>query len=283
MPGHWTYESLDPSAELEQGDILHPTDALRRIFSHVHPHFCDDKYLGFLVATQSCDLVRRRAAPKASYVNLAAIRTLSQVIRKVVAYAAEPVANGAFLSSRKRDARQLLQRLLNQNEQTMGLFFLYTDEAAGVAEPAAAFLRVTVALRSEHYDILRAARVGRLRSEYRAKLGWLIGNLYDRPATKDWDDFDDGKRIADALISQYINEVRWIDDEIVDRAHQEGVDISVATDAQLEALRPPSRLERALDEARSELAKVAPNIPEEVLRKFQNRLRNSGRFKKLFS
>src|SRR5688500_6799937 len=100
MPGHWTYESFDPSMELEQGDILQPTDALKQIFSDVHPHFRHDKYLGFLVATQSCDLVRRQTTPKASYVNLAAIRPLSQVIRKVLAHASDPVGDGAFRSSR---------------------------------------------------------------------------------------------------------------------------------------------------------------------------------------
>jgi hypothetical protein len=282
MPGHWTYDSFEPAAELEQGDILQPTDALRLVFSEVHPHFRHDKYLGFLVATQSCDLVRRRAAPKASYVNIAAIRPLSQVIGKVFAHVADPIADGAFRSSRRRDLRQLLQRLLNQNEQSMGLFFLNTDEAAGIAEPAVAFLRVTVALRSDHYDTLRAARVGRLNSEFRAKLGWLIGNLYVRPATKDWDDVDGGKEAAEALVNHYVNEVRWIDDEIVDRAREQGVDIGQASPENLEALRPLSPLERALEEARSELVKVAPTVPEDLLTKFQNRLRNSGRFKKLF-
>jgi hypothetical protein len=282
MPGHWTYDSFDPAAELEQGDILQPTDALKRIFSEVHPHFSHDKYLGFLVATQSCDLVRRRAEPKASYVNLAAIRPLSQVIAKILGYVADPVAPRAFRASRKRDARQMLQRLLNQNEQAMGLFFLHTDEAAGIAEAAVAFLRVTVALRSDHYETLREARVGRLTSEFRAKLGWLIGNLYVRPATKDWDDVEGGKKAVDALISQYINEVRWIDDEIVERAREQGVDLEHASDDRLKSLRPPSLMERALEEARAELTRVAPTIPQDVLAKFQNRLRNSGRFKKLF-
>src|SRR5262245_38488019 len=116
MPGHWTYEGFATNSELEQGDILYPTDALKLVFADVHPHFRDDKYLAFLIATQSCDLVRRRDAPKASYVNLAAIRPLSQVIRKVVSYAADPVAPGTFRSSRKQEVRQLLQRLFNQNE-----------------------------------------------------------------------------------------------------------------------------------------------------------------------
>lgn len=287
MPGHWTYADFEIASGLEQGDILQPTQALRDVFTRVHPHFRDPKYLGFLIATQSCDLVRRRAeAPKASYVTLAAIRPLAQVAPKLLSQIVEPAATSVFPTSRKLAAKQLLHRLLNQNEQSIGLFFLHPDVEAGIAEPAAAFLRVTVSLRAEHYDTLRAARVGRLNPEFRAKLGWLIGNLYVRPATTDWEDVPGGKDALDALVEQYVNDVnvRWIDDDIIDQAQQQGIDISQATEAALEGLRPKSRLERATDEVAVELGKITRDVPfpEDAVRKLQNRLRNNGKFKKLF-
>jgi hypothetical protein len=49
-------------------------------------------------------------------------------------------------------------------------------------------LRVSIALRREHYQMLQQCRCGRLGAEYAAKLGWLTGNLYSRVATPDWEE-----------------------------------------------------------------------------------------------
>jgi hypothetical protein len=283
MPAHWTYAPFEATADLEQGDILRPTDALQTVFSEVHPHFRDSKYLAFLVATQSCDLVLRGRTPKAAYINLSAVRPLSHVIEKILGEVAEPAGAGIFRTSAKSEAHRLLERVINQNEQAIGLFFLHEDSDAGIAETAIAFLRVTVALRSDrHYETLKAARVGRLTPEFRAKLGWLIGNLYSRPATPDWNDKLGGKKACDSLISQYISEARWIDDEIVERAKADGIDLALASPVSLEALRPPSKIEKALTELEEELKKIVPDFEPANLVKVKNRLRNSGKFIKLF-
>ncbi len=282
--GHWTYTEDKPSSEveIEQGDILQPTDALKAILADVHPHFLSDKYLGFIVTTQSCDLVRRSARLKASYINLAVIRPLSQVIGKLLSYAATPVAPGAFRRSDKGTARRLLGRLLNQNEQAMGLFFLCQDADVGIGEHAVAFLRVSVALRADHYDALRDARTGRLEPEFRAKLGWLVGNLYVRPATRDWTDFDGGKKRSDQLVTDCLDAVRWIDDEIVKVARVKDVPLDGVSDEVLESLKPPSKLERALHEVTAELARIAPDFPQAERVKLSNRLSSNGKFTKLF-
>jgi hypothetical protein len=60
MPAHWTYEDFRDDSDLFQGDILEPTEDLRSILGQVHPHFLHPKYTGFLLITQSCDLVRRK-------------------------------------------------------------------------------------------------------------------------------------------------------------------------------------------------------------------------------
>jgi hypothetical protein len=282
MAAHWTYTQFEPDADLEQGDILRPTESLNDLFSKVHPHFRDDKYLGYLVTTQSCDLVVRRSAPKASYISLAVIRPLSQVLPKLVSHVAAPIATRRFKSSHRAEARRLLERLVNQNEQSLGLFFLYTDADSGIAEPAVALLRVTVAFRADHYDILRAARVGRLTAEFRAKFGWLVGNLYVRPATPDWEDTPGGQKTVKELITKCISELTWIDDEIVDEVRAWNCEVGEASMESLEFLRPPSRLERALTEVHAEVNRIDPEFSAENLRKLQNRLRNNGKFKKLF-
>jgi len=281
MPTHWTYASYAEADNVEQGDILRPTDRLKEVFCEVHPHFNDDKYLGFIVTTQSCDLVPRKRSTKALYISLAAIRPLTQVIRKVLAHTVTPVADGIFKTGDKFEAKQFLSRLLNQNEQSLGLFFLYPDADAGIGEAAVAFLRVTVALRAEHYGALQEARCGRLTPEFRAKLGWLVGNLYVRPATQDWQDKEGGKKQFDQLIQGYLADAKWIDDEIVAAARDTGVDISESTPEFLEGLRPPSRLERALEIVRTELGKVAPDLSSTDVQKVENVLRNHGSFTKL--
>src|SRR5207247_8080250 len=98
--------------------------------------------------------------------------------------------------------QQFLERVINQNEQAHGLFYLHPDADVGIAVPAAAMLRVSISLRSrEHYNVLKAARCGRLRAEFRNKLGWLTGNLYSRVDTPDWADEDGGAEASKALIA----------------------------------------------------------------------------------
>ena len=281
MPTHWTYAPYGESDGIEQGDILHPTDRLKEILAEVHPHFNNEKYLGFMVGTQSCDLVPRNSSTKAAYISLAVIRPLSQVVHKVLSHAITPVVEGVFRAEDKFKAKQLLGRILNQNEQSLGLFFLYPDADAGLGEAAVVLLRVTVALRAEHYEVLQQARRGRLTPEFRAKLGWLIGNLYVRPATQDWQEGKEGRRQFNRMIQSYLADADWLDGEIIAAAERAGVSISPGALELLEEHRPPSRLERALDEVQSEVSKVAPELSETDVKRLLSLLRNNGTFTKL--
>ncbi len=60
MALHWTYCTFEPDSDLQQGDILSRTDELLTVLKNVHSYFCDERYLAFIVVTQSCDLVRRK-------------------------------------------------------------------------------------------------------------------------------------------------------------------------------------------------------------------------------
>ncbi len=290
MATHWTYvETFNQASDLEQGDILKPSATLKSVFSNVHPHFCDDKYAAFLVATQSCDLVRRDERSKASYVSLVVVRPLSQVISRLIDSVTRQVGQSTFLTSGKGDARRLLERLLNQNEQALGLFFLHQEADSGVGEHSVALLRVSVSLRSEHYETIRGARVGRLTPEFQAKLGWLLGNLYGRPATPDWQDKPAGRKKLDDLINVYLDEQiaglgpRWLDDEAVHEAKRRGLDPVHLSLEEINALKPKQKHDRALDEITDELSRVAPGLSLETVKKLRNRLSNNGKFLKLFS
>lgn len=282
MPTHWTYDECSPESDLEQGDILQPTNELRELFKTVHPHFSDEKYLGFLIATQTCDLVLRKGQSKAGYISLSTIRPLSQVLTKVIAQVVTPAADGIFPSSEKEEARRFLDRVFNQNEQSLGLFFLHEDADSGIGESAVAMLRVTVAVKNEHYQTLVKSRVGRLKPQYQAKLGWLLGNLYNRPASPDWADFDGGKAKLKEMISQYSSiGITWIDDVLIAEANNNGISIEAKNLAALEALRPKAPIEKALEEIEKEVNKVVPYLAEETRTKIINRLKNNGRFRKL--
>ena len=260
MPAHWTYDDFQPNEDLDQGDILQPNSELRALLAEVHPHFCDEKYLGFLVASQSCDLVRRKGKVKARYINIAVVRPLDQVSKKLISYVVRPVAAGRFPRSGKFEAERLLERVFNQNEQAIGLFFLHQDADVGIGQDAVAMLRVTVSVKSEHYETLTGARTGRLKAEFQAKLGWLLGNLFNRPASPDWGDIPGGEKKLKDLISQYTENdeelmqqlgVCWIDDVLIREAQSKRIELATASLAELEGLRPKAPLDQALDEIRA--------------------------------
>ena len=104
----------------------------------------------------------------------------------------------------------------------MGLFFLHPDTDAGIGEPAVAFLRLPLHCARNTTTRSAEARAEPITPEFRAKLGWLIGNLYVRPATPDWSDVEGGKKKFEDLIRQYLDDARWIDTKSLEQATFKG-------------------------------------------------------------
>jgi hypothetical protein len=287
---HWTYEDFSPNSDLEQGDILASTPDVRALLNNVHPHFAAAKYLGFTIATQSCDLVRRPSL-KARYITIATIRSLRDVLPQLLQLVATPVAPGVFKASEWNEAQRFLARLFDQNEQAQGLFYLHPDGAVQLGEPSVSFLRVTVTLRAEHYDTLAAARTGRLSGDFRAKYGWLLGNLYSRAAAPDWADHAEGAVEIDALIKRSLSRTEgrgplWISDDLVSTGLKAGVTFADRNAdellAELEQHRDKPPLERmAVEVIRQAQRFFPPEENAEKLLKLQNRLLNNGILKKL--
>lgn len=283
MALHWTYREVEEGSELEQGDILVPSPELRDVFEEVHPHFLNQKYVGFLVTTQTCDMVRRNKVPKTPYINLAAIRPLSQVCQKIFAHFVKPLDDGIFPLSAKPTIQRKLETLFNQNEQSLGLFFLQKGADLGIGEPSVAFLRVAVALRSAHYQTLVDCRKGRLRADFQAKLGWLCGNLFDRPATPDWTDNEGSDKTLSELVSHFMTDgdiaPKWCDDAVAREAKAKGYPLANLTDDQRKELTPKPSLDVAVEVVGMEAKKL--NIDDAIIEKLKNRLRNNGPFRKL--
>lgn len=273
MALHWTYEDIEPThKDLKQGDILYPTEELREVLTHIHPHFSAPKYLAFLVSTQCCDLVRRDGhSCKAGHISLAVIRDLETVIEKFLDRVCEGVSAGIYLQKSKGQGKELVNRILNQNEQAIGLFYLHPDETCGIAEEAVALLRVTVSLRAEeHYGILEEARRGRLRPEFRNKLGWLVGNLYSRVGTPDWADQENGDRELDELIRKFIDspQYAWVEESWVRAAQAKDISLeNLSRDEVLEVLnehKPESFSKQIANEAKRRLEAIVSELPQSV-------------------
>jgi hypothetical protein len=286
---HWTYTEFAPESDLEQGDILAPTDELSRVLQSVHPHFCAPKYVSFVVSTQSCDLVRR-PLPKTSYIALSAVRSLEDVLPRLLEQFIVPVARRVFRKSDRTRARDFLTRVFNQHEQAQGLFYLHTDTDVGLSENCVAFLRISVSLRAEHYEVLLRARCGRLASDFRAKYGWLFGNLYSRAASPDWADRDGGGKQLEALITRSLDSCTahrapiWLEDDLVVGGQNASVEFEDRDEAELrielERTRPRVPMEKLANEVVLQAEKIfADDQPKLLI--LRNRLMNNGTLRKL--
>lgn len=187
---HFTYSDNIDTASLKQGDVLKKSELLTSIISAVHPYFNSSNYQYFIILTQSCDLVKRTGSKcKSKYITIAAIRSLSDaLIREAEDIATTKIERKVTqLIDEKNSTKisEFLVRLFNNN--IPDYFYLHHDVSLDFVEPSVAFLRVSIALKSDlHYDDLLKCKVLELDENFQAKLGWLVGNLYSRVGTVDW-------------------------------------------------------------------------------------------------
>lgn len=282
MASHWTYEKIEKEDEpLRQGDILWPRPELRRLFEEIHPHFCDSKYIAFVITTQSCDLVRRDGKPcKADYINLAVVRDLESCLSQFLDNVCQKVSPSVYLKGSKVEAYQLLTRILNQNEQMLGLFYLHPDaDTVGISDYAVVLLRVAVAVHAkEHYELLQKVRTGRLAGQFRNKLGWLVGNLYSRVGTPDWSEQKDGDKQMEKLISYLIDSdlYIWVSKSLVNAAKKAGVCIDEIPSGrlmvELKKYQPAPFKEQIAEAAKQEVNKVISKLPDQILEEIDSKL-----------
>ncbi len=186
---HFTYKADIDSSSLCQGDLLEITDEIREVLKEIHPYFLNAQYKYFMVLTQSCDLVRRGSSKcKTPYITLAAVKNFDSVFEYLLIKNkfAEKV-NDFLLMDEKHwnKAYQLLERIYNNTESDY--FFLY-KEGNKLPDSMIVSLKVSIALKSDlHYQKCLDAKVLELSDEFKAKLGWLVGNIYSRVGTTDWE------------------------------------------------------------------------------------------------
>jgi hypothetical protein len=192
---------------LSQGDILAKTPEVIERVGQAHQYYASAAdYTHFMVLTQSCDLVKRRGQFKAPYITIAAVRPLKSSLDSFLEGLSKKIERSDFtyrpVSAVDR-AKQLIERHINNTEDDF--FFLPQSGHPGLPEDLVVFLRLSIALRKEHYDALAEAKIAELDDVFQAKLGWLKGNIYSRVATPDIEDRGlDATSIKKSFFSKYI-------------------------------------------------------------------------------
>lgn len=284
---HWTYEPFKEDSDLCQGDILEPSDALKAIFQDVHSHFTNEKYRGFLVLSQTCDLVRREGEPcGATHISLSVIRSLQDIISDSLRNNFGYLAPGVYNQGIKKSVENLAERLVNQNEYALGLFYLHPCLDSGITVGAVAVLRVSISLKSSlHYETLRASRVGRLNTNFQAKLGWMVGNLYSRVGVPDWkENADEGVEgeLLKKILAFSREEPLWLDKNIYKKIIGEEPNFeNLPTHEQnnlIEKYKPVPPKDKILEIIGNTVKNIAPKITEEHLSRIKQRLSNNEQF-----
>lgn len=170
-----------------QGDVIARTAEVVEKIRQAHQYYADaPHYSHFVVLTQSCDLVKRRDQFNAPYITIAAAKPFKNTIEDFFSTHLKKLDGTDFSfqsSALLGRARQLLERHINNTEPEY--FFLPKSGHPNLSEDLVVFLRLTIALRKDHYDTLAGAKIAELADVFQAKLGWLKGNIYSRVATPD--------------------------------------------------------------------------------------------------
>lgn len=185
---HYTY--IEPNLkELKQGDILKKTPELLTLIEEVHPHYARGDYLYFQILTQTCDLARRGGEEcKSRYITLAAVRKMDLVIQRAIEkYSDKTIFLDKLVCStkHKRSLTDVFNKLLNNNDTNH--FFLKSAPEFGLEMDCCTQLHLSISVRAyQHFDVCLGAKILELNENFRAKLGWLVGNLYSRIGTEDY-------------------------------------------------------------------------------------------------
>lgn len=222
MPAHYVYQEPNKTT-LCQGDVLRKTEALVKHLAKFHPYYANHAdYKYFMVLTQSCDLVRRPdKLPTAPYITLAAVRPVEEALRREAAkHQSGWQRDARVIGARAKDRLiMFMESLLDNNKE--GYFYLHVDVGTGIHQSCCAFLQLSVALKIEHYDLCLDAKIAELHEPFQAKLGYLIGHMYSRVGTAEWNthypDNKVGKEATSLLKRTFVTfDDKQIDEGIAD-------------------------------------------------------------------
>lgn len=171
---------------LAQGDVIKRTPKLDGCFEGTHPFGADASAPMYLVVvTQSCDLVKSRL--KIPHITLAPAKPFSIAVESFLEEEAKQISGSSvpYYPQRALNKVEDLVRRYLQNTVS-DYFFLPEAGHPDLTVDLVVFLRSKIFVDVDHYDILTDAKVAELADVFRAKLGWLVGDMYSRVATPDF-------------------------------------------------------------------------------------------------
>jgi hypothetical protein len=267
-----------------------PDSALRHAIGKVHPWLTDARYNGLIVVTQTCDLVRRGGdSCKAKHVEVAPFRSLHALLADYASHiTAKSVVPGVYLEHDKPPFEGFVKRILNQNETGQGLFYLPRDLGFGIGDHSVVALRVSFALRTaDHYEGLFKNRRGGLREAFESKLGWMMGNLYSRPATPDWNPTNGSSKEEKELIETLLlggedQTIAWVPKAHASKARTDKIDLSgldpPAAAARILSCTPTLPKDTALRSVERAVRRTLADVDDETLSRIVAQLRNDSTF-----
>jgi hypothetical protein len=285
---HVTYDPNLSRTDLMQGDVLQRTPALDELLKTVHPHFYQyPKNRYFLVLTQSCDLVIRQGGQcKAPYVSLAPVRSLDLVLDRQLAQSslAEVKAELPVVTARNRQKlSDFLQRLFNNNEAS---YFYLDSQDTPLETDCVAFLNLSIAIKADlHFQTCLYAKILQLNETFQAKLGWLVGQMYSRVGTRDWE-----SNALNAKVTNTLKDIAiWVQDAnagpLVEAfklrlAQGQDAQMSAAEIAQTVS-RTPTKKQRVMKEADRVIKAAVGEDQARLAEKIRKRLDNDTNFSSL--
>lgn len=272
--------------DLNQGDIILPDRSFKQAVGEIHPWLEDKRYNGFIVLTQTCDLAHRGGNPnKAKHLEIAPFRSLGPLVAGYADHVTgSKVVDGLYYEHDQPQVKAFVKRILNENETGHGLFYLPPDLGIGIGDHSAATLRVSFALRaSEHYAAIQRCRRGGLKPPFEAKLGWMLGNLYGRPATPDWVPTNGNRESERELTENLVcGDLNWVAKAYVKQAKRIGIEYSKrpAHEAEelIKACKPPNALEGALSSVKEAVKRAQAGVQDETLSEIVKQLANDPVF-----
>jgi len=256
---HFTYK-LPEKSVLKQGDILFKGDEIISILNQVHPHYLKDDYKYFIVLTQTCDLVRRKEKCKSRYITIAAVRPLNLLLEREIKKQQKTLLeakSGICNADKKNTLYNFLERLFNNNEPEY--FYLSDDTSLNFPEKMVAFLRLSISIKSDlHYKSCLDSKLLELTDTFKAKLGWLVGNMYSRVGTPDWVPNAATKMEFNKMINDILNEnVAWVHKKVINNIIDDYKDkISNMTSDKIREIAINMKLKKDWDEVLEKIEKI---------------------------
>lgn len=278
---------------LKQGDILLNNDELLDILKNVHQYFANGSYTHFIILTQSCDLLKRSGQCKSRYITIAPIRPLAVVIqRELDNYQFDRLCKAAKISTTKQKSylKDFLCKLYNNNYSEY--FYLESFPSQTIHENSCAFLRLSISLKSEHYDACLRARQVSLTESFRAKLGWLVGNLYSRVGTPDWVPTAITEEQFSNKIETVLNEhCKWFDEEEIkdikrilkkEKKYEDVIAMDTESAREyIETVQYKGKIDQTLEKIISTLSKISPDLEDTKMNALKLALKSDPTFKRL--